>query len=87
MCSRCGRGRARRAARSHRGPTPVGLRRDEGGHARGLAAIALPRRKKNLSIPQLGDSIGVLAQVVALKQSPHLVVDRRRVIRVIVVHI
>ena len=33
MCSRCGRGRARRAARSHRGPTPVGLLRDEGGRA------------------------------------------------------
>ena len=49
MCSRCGRGRARGAAWSHRGPTPVGLRRDEGGRARGLAAIALPRRKKNLN--------------------------------------
>ena len=38
------------AARSHRGPTPVGLRRVEGGQAGGLAAIALPpREKKNLS--------------------------------------
>ena len=33
MCSRCGRGRARGAAWSHRGPTSVGLRRDEGGRA------------------------------------------------------
>ena len=33
MCSRCGRGRARGAARSHRGPTSVGLRRGEGGRA------------------------------------------------------
>ena len=31
MCSRCGRGRARGAAWSHRGPTSVGLRRVEGG--------------------------------------------------------
>ena len=34
MCSRCGRGRARGAAWSHRGPTSVGLRRDEGGRAK-----------------------------------------------------
>jgi len=33
MCSRCGRGRARGAAWSHRGPTSVGLRRGEGGRA------------------------------------------------------
>jgi hypothetical protein len=46
MCSRCGRGRARRAARSHRGPSPVGLRRVEGGRARGLAAIACREGKR-----------------------------------------
>ena len=46
MCSRCGRGRARGAARSHRGPTSVGLRRGEGGRARGLAAIACREGKR-----------------------------------------
>ena len=49
MCSRCGRGRARRAARSHRGPSPVGLWRVEGGRARGLAAIACREGKRILT--------------------------------------
>ena len=46
MCSRCGRGRARRAARSHRGQMPVGVRRGEGGRIGGLAAIALRAREE-----------------------------------------
>ena len=53
MCSRCGRGRARRAARSHRGPTPVGLLRDEGGRAKSLPPSRCREGKKVSCKPAL----------------------------------
>ena len=50
MCSRCGRGRARGAAWSHRGPTSVGLRRDEGGRAKRPCRHRVAAKEKDFSI-------------------------------------
>ena len=49
MCSRCGRGRARGAAWSHRGPTSVGLRRDEGGRAERPCRHRVAAKEKEVS--------------------------------------
>ena len=53
VCSRCGRGRARRAARSHRGPTPAGLLRDEGGLAKRPCRHRVAAKEKKVDLLSL----------------------------------
>ena len=69
MCSRCGRGRARGAAWSHRGPTSVGLRRGEGGRAeRPCRHRVAAKEKKNNSVSKEAQQPSALMAAITLSR-------------------